>query len=146
MAAGSHAAYGGPNSPCGHLMKTRATQVVYGPGTFLNRAVAAVNTQIDSMMATVNKETQAAESNAYQLAVGKGLSRKQALADANSAGQVEYQDQLTTLEQMAVSSGINGTPSIDDPNFIPQIVFDPTRGAHTPKARFAYLFPSANTR
>jgi uncharacterized protein len=144
VAAGTHAAYGGPNSPCGHLMKTRATQVVYGPGTFLNRAVAAVNTQIGSMMTTVNKETQAAESSAYQLAIGKGLSRKQALADANSAGQVEYQDQLTTLEQMAVSSGINGTPSIDDPNFIPQIVFDPTRGAHTPKARFAYLFPTAN--
>ena len=144
VAAGTHAPYGGWNSPCGHLMKLHAAQVVYGPGTFLNRAVAAVNTEIDSMMSTVNRETQAAESNAYQLAIGKGMSKKQALADANSAGQVEYQDQLTSLEQMAVSSGINGTPSIDDPNFIPQIVFDATRGAHTPKARFAYLFPTSN--
>src|ERR1700744_2340071 len=42
--AGTHAAYGGPNSPCGHIMKSRVTQVVYGPGTFLNRAVSAVNT------------------------------------------------------------------------------------------------------
>ena len=31
-------------------MKSRATQVVYGPGTFLNRAVAAVNTQIGAML------------------------------------------------------------------------------------------------
>src|SRR3984885_7593682 len=44
--AGTHAAYGGPNSPCGHIMKSHVTQVVYGPGTFLNRAVSAVNTGI----------------------------------------------------------------------------------------------------
>jgi uncharacterized protein len=143
--AGSAPPYGGPNSPCGHLMKSRATQVVYGPGTFLNRAVAAVNTQIGTMMTSVRKATQAAESSAYRLAIGKGLSRKQALSDANSAGQLEYQQQLQTLEQMAVTSGINGTPSIDDPQFIPQIVFDQTRGVNQPKARFAYLFPNKNS-
>jgi len=44
-----------------------------------------------------------------------------------------------------VSSGINGTPSIDDPTFIPQIVFDQTRGVNQPKARFSYLFPTANS-
>jgi hypothetical protein len=46
---------------------------------------------------------------------------------------------------MAVSSGINGTPSIDDPQFVPQIVFDQTRGVNQPKARFAYLFPNKNS-
>src|SRR5947209_4242849 len=29
--------YGGWNSPCGKLRRSRAVQVVYGPGTFLNR-------------------------------------------------------------------------------------------------------------
>src|SRR6201996_7920018 len=38
---GAHAPYGGWGSQCGKLMKTQDTQVVYGPGTFLNRAVAA---------------------------------------------------------------------------------------------------------
>jgi hydrophobe/amphiphile efflux-3 (HAE3) family protein len=143
--AGTHAPYGGYGSPCGKLMKLRAAQVVYGPATFLNRAVAAVNTEIKSMMSGVNVATQAAEKNAYALSIGKGLSRKKALAEANAAGQLEYQQQMSTLETLAVSSGINGTPSIDDPTFIPQIVFDQTRGVNQPKARFAYLFPSRNS-
>ncbi len=145
VAAGTHAAYGGPNSPCGHLMKSHATQVVYGPGTFLNRAVAAVNQEISTMLAGVNKATSAAESEAYQLAIGKGMSKRKALAEANAAGQVEHQQQLTSLETLAVSSGLQGTPSIDDPTFIPQIVFDQTRGVNQPKARFAYLFPTKNS-
>jgi len=97
------------------------------------------------MMSSVRTATKAAESQAYQLAIGKGMSRKRALAEANSAGQLEYQQQLQGLEQMAVSSGINGTPSIDDPQFIPEIVFDQTRGVNQPKARFAYLFPSSRS-
>jgi hydrophobe/amphiphile efflux-3 (HAE3) family protein len=143
--AGTHAPYGGQSSPCGKLMKANATKVVYGPGTFLNRAVAAVNTEISTMLSGVNRATQAAEASAYQLAIGKGMSKKQALAEATAAGQLEHQQQLTTLEQMALSSGINGTPSIDDPNFIPQIVFDSTRGVNQPKARFSYLFPTKDS-
>ncbi|HET8980065.1 MAG TPA: MMPL family transporter [Solirubrobacteraceae bacterium] len=142
--AGAHAPYGGWSSPCGKLMRSRDTQVVYGPGTFLNRAVAAVNTEIGSMMTSVQTATRSAEAQAYRLALGKGMSKKKALAEANSAGQLEYQQQLQTLEQLAVNSGINGTPSIDDPTFIPSIVFDNTRGVNQPKARFAYLFPTKN--
>ena len=44
-----------------------------------------------------------------------------------------------------MSSGLNGVPSIDDPQFIPQIVFDQTRGVNQPKARFSYLFPTKNS-
>src|ERR1700733_14320712 len=47
--AGSQTPYGGWKSPCGKLMKGRPAQVVYGPGTFLNRAVAAVNQEIASI-------------------------------------------------------------------------------------------------
>ena len=35
---GSQTPYGGWSSPCGRLAKAQPTQVVYGPGTFLNRA------------------------------------------------------------------------------------------------------------
>ncbi|HZE06892.1 MAG TPA: MMPL family transporter, partial [Solirubrobacteraceae bacterium] len=144
VARGSHAPYGGWSSPCGKLMRSRDTQVVYGPGTFLNSAVAAVNTEIGSMMTSVQAATRHAESQAYRLALGRGMSKHKALAEANSAGQLEYQQQLQSLEQLAVHSGINGTPSIDDPQFIPSIVFDNTRGVNQPKARFAYLFPTRN--
>ena len=143
--AGTHAPYGGWNSPCGHLMKSRAAQVVYGPGTFLNRAVAAVNAGIRSEVANASQTTKAAEAKAYQLAIGEGMSKRKALQEATSAGRLEYSAQLQSLEQMAVSSGLNGVPSIDDPNFIPAIVFDSTRGVNQPKARFSYLFPTKNS-
>ena len=143
--AGSHAAYGGPNSPCGHIMRSHVTQVVYGPGTFLNRAVAAVNTGIKSQIAAATEATKAAEAKAFQLAIGEGMSKQKALQEATSAGKLEYSSQLTSLEQMAVSSGLSSVPSIDDPNFIPQIVFDQTRGVNQPKARFSYLFPTKDS-
>ena len=33
-------------------------------------------------------------------------------------------------------------PRLDDPDFVSTLVFDPARGAATPKARFAHLFPT----
>ena len=143
--AGTHAPYGGWNSPCGHLMTSHAARVVYGPGTFLNRAVAAVNTGIRTEVANVSQTTKAVEAKAYQLAIGEGMSKNKALQEATSAGRLEYSAQLQTLEQMAVSSGLNGVPSIHNPNFIPAIVFDSTRGVNQPKARFSYLFPTKDS-
>jgi hydrophobe/amphiphile efflux-3 (HAE3) family protein len=142
--AGSHAPYGGWGSPCGKLMKLHATQAVYGPATFLNHAVAAVNTDISTMMTTVQNATRTAETQAYTLAIGKGMSKQQATKEANSAGQLEYQQQLQTLETLAVNSGLSSAPSIDDASFISLVAFDPTRGVNQPKARFAYLFPTKN--
>jgi hypothetical protein len=140
-----HAPYGGWSSPCGHLMSTHAAQVVYGPGTFLNQAVAAVNNGIQQTLASVNTATNQAGQSAYALAISKGMSKKKAVSEANAARQLEYQQQLSSLEQLYLSSGIEGTPAIDDPQFIPQIVFDQTRGVNQPKSRFAYLFPTANS-
>jgi hydrophobe/amphiphile efflux-3 (HAE3) family protein len=140
-----HAPYGGWGSPCGKLMQSRAAQVVYGPGTFLNQAVAAVNHGIGSMLSGANAASTSAAQQAYALAIGRGMSKKKALAEANAAGQLEYQQQLSTMEQLAVTSGLSSTPSIDDPQFIGQIVFDQTRGVNQPKARFAYLFPTADS-
>ncbi len=141
----SHAPYGGWKSPCGALKRMNPTKVVYGPGTFLNRAVAAVNTEINSMMAGVTTSTKTAEAGAFRLARARGLSNARSLAAAKAAGQLEYQQQLQTLETLALNSGITALPSIDSPQFIPQIVFDQTRGVNQPKARFAYLFPTKNS-
>ncbi|HTP23660.1 MAG TPA: hypothetical protein VMJ65_28900, partial [Solirubrobacteraceae bacterium] len=47
---GSKPPYGGYNSPCGKLMKANPVQVVYGPGTFLNRAVTAVSSEVLSLI------------------------------------------------------------------------------------------------
>src|SRR5581483_6510197 len=58
---------------------------------------------------------------------------------------LEQQQEERQLAQLYLNSGITGTPRIDDPQFIPQIVFDQTRGVNQPKARFSYLFPTANS-
>ncbi len=143
--AGAQTPYGGWNSPCGKLMKARPAQVVYGPGTFLNRAVAAVNGQVVALERAAQQAVTNARQNAYRLALGEHLSRKQALAVANAAGQLATQQQAEQLIRMYLNSGIVGQPKIDDPQFIPEIVFDRTRGVNQPKARFAYLFPTADS-
>ena len=143
--AGSQPPYGGYSSPCGKLMRAKYVQVVYGPGTFLNRAVAAVNTQIRTLLANVQQSITNAERAAYQLALARHLSPKQAQIAARAAGQLQQQQSTQELARLYLNSGISGTPRIDDPQFIPQIVFDQTRGVNQPKARFAYLFPTANS-
>lgn len=142
---GAHAPYGGWRSPCGKLMKTKPVQVVYGPGTFLNRAVAAVNTQTRALLQGAQQAVQDSCNTAYQLALSRGLPRQQATNACKAASSLEQQRQLQILERLYLNSGINGTPRIDDPQFIPQIVFDQTRGVNQPKSRFAYLFPTANS-
>ena len=142
---GAHAPYGGYASPCGKLMRYKPVQVVYGPGTFLNRAVAAVNGEIQSLLKSAQQQIASASQAAEKLALARGLSRAQAQAAAKSAGALEQQQQLQQLEQLALNSGISGAPRIDDPQFIPAIVFDNSRGVGQPKARFAYLFPTAKS-
>ena len=144
-AAGTRTPYGGVNSPCGKLAKLRPAQVVYGPGTFLNRAVAAVNQQVLALENGAQQAVSSARQAAYRLALAKHMSKQQALAEENAAGQLASQQQYQQLIQMYLNSGISGQPKIDDPQFIPQIVFDQTRGVNQPKARFAYLFPNKNS-
>ncbi len=137
--------YGGWNSPCGHLMKSHPTQVVYGPATFLNQAVSAVNTNIAALLQNAQQTVQRAGTTAYQLALSKGYTKANATKAANAAAQLEQQQEYQQLETFYLQSGINGTPRISDPQFIPQIVFDQSRGVNQPKARFSYLFPTADS-
>src|ERR1700737_2185624 len=97
--------YGGWGSPCGNLMKSKAVQVVYGPGTFLNQAVSAANSGIQQVLGQVQQKELAVARAAYALALQKHMSRKQALAAANGAAQLEQQQQYQTLPQMALQSG-----------------------------------------
>jgi hydrophobe/amphiphile efflux-3 (HAE3) family protein len=137
--------YGGENSPCAKLHRANAVKVVYGPGTFLNRAVAAVNQQVTGMLAASQRAVAGAGQNAYRLALAKGLTVNQARQAQKAAQTLENQQQVQSLEQLALGSGITSAPSIDDKTFISQIVFDQTRGVNVPKARFSYLFPTKNS-
>ena len=85
------------------------------------------------------------QNRAYKLATSRGLGKSQAEKAATSAGTLQRQQELQQLEQLYLQSGISGMPSINDPQFIPEIVFDQTRGVDQPKARFAYLFPNSGS-
>ena len=146
--AGSLQAYGGRNGPCGKLMRLRAVQVVYGPGTFLNRAVAAVNTGIVQLENSAKQAVAAAGAQAYQQAIAAHQSRANALKTEQGAQQLAQSQQTQQLEQLALNSGIslNSFPvAIDNKNFISQVVFDQSRGVDQPKGRFAYVFPTADS-
>jgi hydrophobe/amphiphile efflux-3 (HAE3) family protein len=143
--AGSAPPYGGWGSPCGQLMRAHAVQVVYGPGTFLNRSVSAVNQEVTAVLAGASAAEVKAARSAYALAIGKGLSKNAAIQAGNAAYTLEQQTQNNQLTTMALQSGITALPSIDSQSFISQVVFDQTRGVNQPKARFAYLFPNANS-
>ena len=64
-----------------------------------------------------------------------------------SARQLVYAQFVRDLLQINLRYGLGLTrlPSIDDPEFVSALVFDASRGAETPKARFAYLFPSSES-
>ncbi len=138
----AHAPYGGYGSPCAELRRSRAAQVVYGPASFLNRAVAAVNSQIRALVVGAARAVDVAERTALSLSLARGLGRRQALREAAAAGAAERARQLAGLERLALSSGLRGTPSIEDPTFVRQLVLNPSPGPATPRPRLSYVFPS----
>jgi hydrophobe/amphiphile efflux-3 (HAE3) family protein len=141
------AAPGGPSSPCGKLAATKPVQVVYGPGTFINAAVGEIQDQLQARLQTKAAEAQRAADAARELAKGRGLSKAQQDRYAKSAQQLVYAETVRDLLQLNVKYGLGLTaePRIDDPDFVSALVFDPAHGASTPKARFAYLFPSKDS-
>jgi hydrophobe/amphiphile efflux-3 (HAE3) family protein len=139
--------YGGTQSACGHLMADKPAQVVEGPATFLNQAVIAVNRQIAALLAGVKASAAATAAQTLKEAKARGLSPQQQQAAAQAAGQAVEGRQVESLESVALNSGLGSLtslPSIDNTSFIETVVFDATRGAYTPKARFSYLFPNSD--
>src|SRR5579884_1269429 len=84
--AGRAVPYGGRSSPCAALMRSHASRVVYGPGSFLNHAVAAVNTEVRSLTAHAAATIRAAEAAARALARARKLDAAQTSAAVQAAG------------------------------------------------------------
>lgn len=134
--------YGGAGSPCAKLARLRPIKLVYGPGTFLNESVNAVQAQVESELTQLQQGVGEAAAAAKAQAQRAGLDAA-AQQQAADAARAQAQAQATeALRQLVLDSGIQGIPQIDSKPFISQIVFDPARGADVPKARFAALFPS----
>ena len=141
------AATGGARSACAELARTRPVQVVYGPGTFINSAVGEIQDQLKAQLDAKGAEAAQAAEAARRLARRQGRPRAEQERLARSAEQLVYAQFVRDLLQLNLKYGlgVDQTPRLDDPDFVSALVFDPSRGATTPKARFAYLFPSSES-
>ena len=119
-AAGAHTAYGGPQQPVRQAGPDQAGAGRLRPGHVPEprRGGGQLGDQRDAGRAS-DSSVKAVERSAYQLALGRGMTRAKALVEAKAAGALEYQQQMQSLEQLALDSGDHSLPSIDSPQFIP---------------------------
>lgn len=137
---------GGANGPCGQLARARTVKAVIGPGTFVNEAA----TELDAQLQTRNKQARDAARQAEGVVRHEALSRGLSAEEATKLGQQASRITLTRYAEevfrLGIQYGLSGVPSVTDPNFISQVVFDSSvKTPGTPKQRFAYLFPSRET-
>ena len=149
IATANASPYGGRDSPCGTLMRERAAEVVYGPATFLNRAVAAVNTEVGSLTVIAVETMRAAEAAARWLAKSRQLDAAQTSAAVQAAGTLALERELASTggpvgsaSATGAQARLAGVPSIQDPTFLRQIVFGSPTATSKPSSHFSYLFPS----
>ncbi len=138
------ASEGGAQGPCGQLARAKAVKVVLGPGTFVNEAAEQIDEQLSSQTKQAEAQAHAAQRVVTQAALAQGHSAGEAHtlgAQASSITMKRFQEGIATL---ALQYGLLSKPSLDDPEFVSTLVFDPRKPAGTPKQRFAYLFPSRN--
>lgn len=99
---------------CGEIAELGATQVVFGPATFISEAAANANQAIVDQVASLGDASPAEQSRALKQFLSTGLS------------------------PTAVLQGL----SIDNPQFVSSVVFDETQPGAPPNSKFGYLFPS----
>ena len=135
---------GGVNGPCGQLARAHTVKVVFGPGTFVNEAVSQINEQLTTETKQAEGQAREAEVAVSRAAVARGLPVGEATALGKQASKITMARFDESLATLALQYGLTARPSLEDPNFVSTLVFDSTKTAGTPKARFAYLFPSSH--
>ena len=135
-------AEGGVDGPCGQLARAKTIKVAFGPGTFLDEAAERIDEQLTSENHAAEVRAKQAERSIYAAAIARGLSSPQARALGQQAAKVTQAEFESSLVTLALEYGLNARPSIENANFVSNVVFDSTKPAGTPKSRFAYLFPS----
>jgi hypothetical protein len=133
---------GGPNGPCAQLGRSKPVKVVFGPGTFINESVRQLSTEFASQNRAASERAKKASEAARKLARAQGRSAAEARQLGEQAKQLVNAEFTRNIIQLALRYGLRGEPRLDDANFVSKLVFDAAKPAGTPKARFAYLFPT----
>ena len=136
---------GGANGPCGRLAKLGTVKVVFGPGTFLNEAAAQIQEKLTALNKHAAQSGKQAQQTVERAARARGLSGAEARQLGSEARQVASAGYRSQLVSLALSYGLTSQPSLQNKEFISDVVFDSSKPAGTPKQRFAYLFPSRNS-
>jgi uncharacterized protein len=127
---------------CTTLANEKPVKVVYGPGTFVNTAAGEILDGLNARKNQKAKEAQQAAAAARELARKKGYPKAQQEKFAQQASSLVYAQFIQQSLQVALKYGFSGLPSLDNVDFVDDLVFDHSKGTCTPKARFAYLFPN----
>jgi hydrophobe/amphiphile efflux-3 (HAE3) family protein len=131
-------------APCDELAERDPVRVVYGPATFLNQAAAQAQRFLSAQARATYEEARSVAAAAAAEARRDGASPEEQRVVARAAAQQVISNFQGELLELAVRYGQTGLPQIDDPFFVRRVVFD-SRLPGEPKARFAYLFPSAES-
>ena len=127
---------------CSELAKLKPAKVVYGPGTFVNTAADQILTGFKARQGQSAAEGKAAADAARKAAAAQGLPRAQQERLAGQAEELANKKFVEDALKLALRYGLTSLPSVDNPEFVAQLVLDPSAKECSPKARFAYLFPS----
>jgi len=129
-------------SVCTWFSQEKPAKVVYGPGTFINTAAGQISEGFKATQAAKAKEAEAAAEAARRLSKRRGDPPAEQERLADQARSLVYAQFTEDTLRLALRYGLTSVPSLDNVDFVSQLVFDPSRGVGEPKARFAYLFPS----
>lgn len=129
---------------CKEIAKLKPAVAVYGPGTFVNTAVISIQDTITKLSKQALKQGKEAGEAAAEVArrSGKGEraqeKARKAADDATRLQLLTYALKLGTQYNL----GPGSQPSLNNPEFIARLIFDPINGSDEPKGRWSYIFPS----
>ena len=121
-------------------------RVVYGPGTFVNAAVEEIQSGLRERVAAAQARADRVDRAARALAEDQGRPRAEQVRLGRAARRLEEQRFTRDLLELHCATGsARRSRSSTTRTSSTALVFDPSRGATTPKARFAYLFPTSRS-
>lgn len=127
---------------CSELARDKPAKVVYGPGTFVNTASNEILKGFNARRAENARQAAEAGEAARRASKSRGDPRATQRRLKQQAEQLVQGRFVEESLKLALRYGLTSLPSLDNTQFVSQLVFDPSRGTGEPKARFAYLFPS----
>lgn len=130
---------------CREMARLKPAKVVYGPGTFVNTAARSILDNLMKSQAKADKEAKKAGDAARKLAQKQGLSEAEVDLLAKQASDLRKTESVRDLLRLGLQYGITSLPSVDNPDFVARVIFDPQSGSREPKARFNYLFPNSSS-